>query len=49
VRDPGLVSTSIAIERGDLAARPTTASVEGAAAEFARAFGEAVGARIEGP
>jgi lipoyl(octanoyl) transferase len=46
---PGLVSTSIAIERGDIAARPTTSSVEGAAPVFARAFGEAVGARIEGP
>jgi lipoyl(octanoyl) transferase len=46
---PGLVSTSIAIERGEIGARPTTISVERAAVEFARAFGTALGARIEGP
>jgi lipoyl(octanoyl) transferase len=46
---PGLVSTSIAIERGENGARPTTSSVEGAAVEFARAFCVAVRARIEGP
>jgi lipoyl(octanoyl) transferase len=46
---PGLVSTSIAIEHGEMAARPTTSSVERAAVEFARAFGNAVGARVEGP
>ena len=46
---PGLVSTSIAIERGGIGERPTTTSVERAAVEFARAFGIALGARIEGP
>ena len=46
---PGLVSTSIAIERGEIGARSTTTSVERAAVEFARAFGIALGARIEGP
>jgi lipoyl(octanoyl) transferase len=35
---PGVVSTSIAAERGDAAAPPTTDSVEHAAAIFARAF-----------
>ena len=46
---PGLVSTSIAIEQGHVEARPTTASVEVAARAFARAFGDALGAPIEGP
>jgi lipoyl(octanoyl) transferase len=46
---PGLVSTSIAIERGEIGVRPTTSSVERAAVEFARAFGTAIGARVEGP
>jgi lipoyl(octanoyl) transferase len=46
---PGLVSTSIAIERGDVAARSTTSSVKEAAHEFVRAFGDAVDARIERP
>ena len=46
---PGLVSTSIAIERGDAGAEPTTSSVAEVAAEFARAFGNAVGALIDGP
>jgi lipoyl(octanoyl) transferase len=46
---PGLISTSIAIERGEIGARPTSTSVERAAVEFARAFGIALGARIEGP
>jgi lipoyl(octanoyl) transferase len=46
---PGLVSTSIAIERGDVAARPTTASVESAAFVFARALGHALNASVEGP
>lgn len=45
---PDVVSTSIAAERGDAAARPTTESVEGAATIFARAFGDALGARVEG-
>jgi lipoyl(octanoyl) transferase len=45
---PGLVSTSIAIERGDAAARPTTSSVEAAARVFAIAFAEALGAPVEG-
>lgn len=42
---PGVVSTSIARERGDLDARPSTASVEGAAWLFARAFAS----RIDAP
>ena len=46
---PGLVSTSIAIERGDAAASPTTASVEEAARVFASALAETLGASIEGP
>jgi len=46
---PGLVSTSIAIERGDVEARPTTASVEEAAHVFAAAFADVLGARIHGP
>jgi lipoyl(octanoyl) transferase len=46
---PGLVSTSIAYERGDRSARPTTASVRSAAVLFAAALGTALGASIEGP
>lgn len=42
---PGVASTSIARERGDLDARPSTASVEGAAWLFARAFAS----RIDAP
>jgi lipoyl(octanoyl) transferase len=43
---PGVVSTSIARERGDLDQLPSTASVEGAAWLFARAFGEAIDAPL---
>ncbi len=43
---PGTVSTSIAAERGDLVARPTTTSVEHAARIFAEAFSEAIGAPL---
>jgi lipoyl(octanoyl) transferase len=46
---PGLVSTSIAIERGDDWARPSTSSVEHAAGIFATALADAFGARIDGP
>jgi len=45
---PGLVSTSIALERSDPALRPSTSSVEEAAGIFATAFAAALGARIEG-
>jgi len=45
---PGLTSTSIARERGDGAARPSTASVAAAAADFARALAQRLGARLEG-
>jgi lipoyl(octanoyl) transferase len=41
---PGVTSTSIALERGDRDARPSTASVEGAAFLFARAFASAIDA-----
>jgi lipoyl(octanoyl) transferase len=44
---PGVASTSIAAELGDAAARPTTASVEHAAAIFARAFADALGATLD--
>ena len=44
----GVSSTSIAAERGEPAASPSTESVERAAEIFARAFGEAIGASIEG-
>lgn len=44
---PGVVSTSIAIERGDPEQPPSTASVEGAAWLFARAFAEAIDAPLE--
>lgn len=43
---PGVVSTSIALERGDLDARPSTSSVEGAAFLFARAFASAIDAPL---
>lgn len=44
---PGVVSTSIALERGDREQQPSTASVEGAAWLFARALGEAIDAPLE--
>ena len=43
---PDVVSTSIARERGDLAAEPTTASVEAAAWIFAAAFAAAIDAPL---
>jgi lipoyl(octanoyl) transferase len=43
---PGVVSTSIAAERGE-PVEPSTASVERAAWIFARAFGDAIGAPLE--
>lgn len=43
---PGAISTSIALERGDADERPTTASVEGAAWLFARAFAGAIDAPL---
>ena len=43
---PGVVSTSIAQERGEPAGPPTTASVERAAPIFARAFASAIGAPL---
>lgn len=43
---PGVVSTSIAIERGDPDMRPSTSSVEGAAWLFARAFAAAIDAPL---
>ena len=43
---PGVISTSIAIERGDAETPPTTSSVEGAAWLFARAFAGNVGAPL---
>jgi lipoyl(octanoyl) transferase len=45
---PGVASTSIAAERGDLNALPTIGSVERAAGAFARAFATAIGAPLEG-
>ena len=45
---PGIVSTSISAERGEHAARPSTESVRRAATIFADAFGEVLGARIQG-
>lgn len=45
---PGVVSTSIAAELGELDVRPTTESVERAAGVFARAFAMAIGAPLEG-
>ena len=44
---PGVVSTSIAIERGDTDVRPSPASVEGAAWIFARAFASAIDAPLD--
>ncbi len=44
---PGVLSTSIAAERGDPAAAPTTESVERAARVFAHAFATAIGAPLE--
>jgi lipoyl(octanoyl) transferase len=43
---PGVISTSIALERGDTDAQPSTASVEGAALLFARAFASAIDAPL---
>lgn len=43
---PGVESTSIARERGDPEARPTTASVERAARIFALAFASSIGAPL---
>ena len=45
---PGVVSTSIAAERGDAAAPPSTDSVEHAGAIFARAFAAELGAPLLG-
>ena len=45
---PGVLSTSIAAERGERDAMPSTASVEQAAVIFARSFADAIGARLEG-
>jgi lipoyl(octanoyl) transferase len=44
---PGVTSTSIARELGDLDALPTTASVEVAAGIFAEAFATAIGATLD--
>jgi len=46
---PGVTSTSIAAERGDPAAPPSTASVERAARIFATAFADELRAPLEGP
>jgi lipoyl(octanoyl) transferase len=43
---PGVVSTSIARELGDVEARPSTTSVEQAAWVFASALGQAIDAPI---
>lgn len=43
---PGTISTSIARERGDVDARPSTSSVEGAAWLFARSFAAAIDAPL---
>jgi lipoyl(octanoyl) transferase len=43
---PGVESTSIARELGDVGARPTTASVEHAAGIFARSFASGLGAPL---
>jgi lipoate-protein ligase B len=43
---PGVESTSIARERGELDALPTTGSVERAARTFARAIAETIGAPL---
>jgi len=46
---PGVLSTSIARELGDLEARPSTASVEHAAWIFARSFAAAIDAPLSIP
>ena len=43
---PGVISTSIAIERGDPDTRPSTTSVEAAAFLFARAFASVIDAPL---
>jgi lipoyl(octanoyl) transferase len=43
---PGVVSTSIARERGDVDAHPSTAAVEAAGRNFATAFAEAIQAPL---
>lgn len=43
---PGVISTSIAQERGDDEMLPSTAAVEGAAWLFARAFASEIGAQL---
>lgn len=45
---PGVVSTSIAAERGEIVGPPSTESVRRAAAIFAHALADALGARLEG-
>jgi lipoyl(octanoyl) transferase len=45
---PGVISTSIAVERGERQAPPSTESVHRAAVIFAGAFADALGARLEG-
>jgi len=45
---PGVTSTSIAAERGETTAAPTTASVEHAAGIFAEAFAAGLGAPLTG-
>ena len=45
---PGITSTSVSAELGDLDARPSTASVERAAGIFADALADALGASLEG-
>jgi lipoate-protein ligase B len=44
---PGVTSTSVARERGELGADPTTASVEVAARQFAAAFSSELGAPLD--
>jgi lipoyl(octanoyl) transferase len=46
---PGVTSTSIALERGEPDATPTTASVEAAATVFAAALAAELGAPLTGP
>lgn len=45
---PGVASTSIAVERGETRARPSTASVEHAATIFAYALADELGAKLTG-
>ena len=45
---PGVVSTSIATEQGDVDAPPTTTSVQDAGTIFARSFADAIGASLAG-